>query len=280
MAWIAFVLEPVLHAPLVIFPLLIGVGLGGLLVLMLRALQVGHRTTLLCGGVIAVALAVVGQHYLGYRKARLDFEASLDKVPQMAVFFPEKCPPQGFPAFLVWRSEEGRLLLGHAVRGGWVWLSWGFDAILVLLPVMLLVGSAARLPFCRRCGSWFRTVRGGKLPMPAGRELAVLIDATISADARAIKFRMTACLGGCGPTGLAVFWEQNSGDYTSGTLWLDSDGRNRVTALLDTALAASLAESLAESAADAQADALAASEAGVPAAPDASTPADPSTESD
>jgi hypothetical protein len=237
MAWIAFVAEPPLRAPFVIFPLLIGAVLGGLLVLLVRAMQIGHRPTLLCGGVVAVAIAVVGQHYFSHRKARQDFEASSQRAPQLQVFFPEKSPPERFFDFMAQRSAEGRDVLGFHTQGVWAWLSWAFDAMLVLLPAALLVGSAARLPFCRTCGRWFRTTRGGKIPVPAGRELAALIDATIPADARAVKFRLSSCLGGCGPTGLAVFWEQTDADYTSGTVWLDAEGRDRVAALLDAAQA-------------------------------------------
>ena len=61
-------------APNLIFPLLIGCGLGLLLTAVARLAQVGHRATIWSGAVLAVAIAVAGQHYFSY----LDFKAALE----------------------------------------------------------------------------------------------------------------------------------------------------------------------------------------------------------
>jgi hypothetical protein len=44
---------------------------------------------------------------------------------------------------------------------------------------------------------------------------------------------LIACRGGCGPSGLALFWEQPDGDFSSGYLWLTPSGRNEVQETLD-----------------------------------------------
>src|SRR5271165_4010471 len=60
-------------APLVIFPLLVGCGIGLLLFGLMRLGGVGHRATIWSGAVLAVAVAVAGQHYFSF----LDFHAAL-----------------------------------------------------------------------------------------------------------------------------------------------------------------------------------------------------------
>lgn len=244
MAWLAAGAEPLLRAPLIVFPLLVGACLGGLLVFLLRALQFGHRPTLLLGAVIAALAAIGGQHILAHRAERLSFQHELKEKPHFEAVAPEAVPPDGLWDYLVWKSQRGRKISHLPVSGvwtmsaAWTWASWALDAVLLLGATTLLVGSAARLPYCRQCGSWFRTIRRGNLPEEAGRVLADLIDAEMPADARGVKFRMSACLGGCGPTGLTLLWIQHREDYTSGTVWLDAAGRDRVSATIDASILA------------------------------------------
>ena len=61
------------RAPLLIFPLLVGCGLGLLLVGLMRLGQIGHRATISSGALLAVAVAVAGQHYFSF----LDSKAAL-----------------------------------------------------------------------------------------------------------------------------------------------------------------------------------------------------------
>ena len=57
--------------PWLLFPFLVGLGLGGLLIgLMPRLGQVGHRPTLVLGILLAVFAAAAGQHYFCYLAAR------------------------------------------------------------------------------------------------------------------------------------------------------------------------------------------------------------------
>ena len=55
------------RAPLLIFPLVVGGGLGILLVAAMRLMNVGHRPTLIVGAVLAAVAAAAGQHYFHYR---------------------------------------------------------------------------------------------------------------------------------------------------------------------------------------------------------------------
>src|SRR4030042_5453002 len=66
-AWAAVVAAGY-FAPLVVFPLVVGVVLGGAIVLAMRVFRVGHRPTLWLGALLAGALVIVGQHYFSFRK--------------------------------------------------------------------------------------------------------------------------------------------------------------------------------------------------------------------
>lgn len=97
------------RAPLLIFPLLIGVGLGLLLVAMLRTLNIGHRPTLIIGAVLAAVVAVVGQHYLHYRDFVYTRAAMLaEKADQgLAGAFTEMMPaPPSFADYMLWQAER------------------------------------------------------------------------------------------------------------------------------------------------------------------------------
>jgi hypothetical protein len=241
MAWLAIGAEPLLRAPLIVFPLLVGACLGGLLVFLLRALQFGHRPTLLLGAAIAALAAIGGQHWLAHRAERLAFQGAVKEMPHLRMVDPEGEPPEGILDYLAWKSGRGRkmshvpMLGDWTMSGAWTCASWALDGLLLLGAATLLVASAARLPYCRRCGSWFRTMRRGPLPDATGRALAALIDAEMPPDARSVKFRMSSCLGGCGPTGLTLVWMQRRDDFTSGIVWLDAAGRDRASAAIDSA---------------------------------------------
>ena len=56
-------------APLLLFPLLVGAVLGGMLFVALRVTQTAHAATATLGVVVAALLAIAAQHYLPYLRS-------------------------------------------------------------------------------------------------------------------------------------------------------------------------------------------------------------------
>ncbi len=97
------------RAPLLIFPLVVGGGLGFLLVAAMRMMNIGHRPTLISGAVLAAVVAAAGQHYLQYRdfvQARAAMIA--EKGDQgLAGAFTELMPaPPPFADYMLWQAQR------------------------------------------------------------------------------------------------------------------------------------------------------------------------------
>lgn len=239
-AWMA-VLAQDYYAPLVLFPLLVGVSVGATAAALMRLLQVGHRPTLLAGVVLAVVLSVVGQHYLRYRKDTAQTRDDLITFQKAQQLFPEltqgspPTPPDSFGQYLRWQAARGRPLhlAGYVARDGAAWGSWVVEGLLVLLAAIAVVLPAVRQPYCSQCRSWYRTVRSGRLNPGPGRRLAALVAVTLPEQVPWLRYRLSDCTSGCGPTRLMLFWEEARGEPASAEIWLPREGRHAVTALLD-----------------------------------------------
>lgn len=234
-AWIAMVIQEY-FAPLVIFPLLVGVVLGGVMVGLVRLLHLGHRPTIVAGAVLAVLAAVVGQHYFGFRQAQSHIDKKALLLRAMVPDLPKAeqvVPPEKFFDYVPWRAVRGRPVGRWVVRDGWVWLSWGIDALLTAAATLVLVVTAVRLPYCNGCRSWYRTIRSGRLDEPAAHRLADLLAIAIPTGIRAIHYRLIACQSGCPPAGLSLFWEQSDKEGASGPHWLDASQQRQVVELLE-----------------------------------------------
>jgi hypothetical protein len=239
-AWAA-VLAQSYFAPWLVFPMLVGVGLGGMLVGLLRFAQVGHRPTILSGTLLAVAVAVVGQHYLGYRYA-LQREQEIAKQLQERAEslnvrgsdLPFRQPIGSFAEFMRQEAANGRTVWwDHVARGWQAWLTWGIDAILILAAALAVVVPAARQPYCNRCQTWYRTVRSGRTSLPTARRLAELSGLEIGLPVRSARYRLSSCHGGCNPTRLELSWEEADGRTFLSVAWLASEQRNQVMQTLD-----------------------------------------------
>lgn len=230
-------------APVLLFSLLVGVVLGATLVGMVRLSQVGHRWTILSGTVLAVSVAVVGQHYVNFRNARREVrdEAQRYRLAQSAfgdlVLGEMPVPPDGFVEFFRWRAARGFDFLGYNARGTVAWVIWVSDGLLVLAASLGLVTPALRKPYCNRCGTWFNTTRRGPIDANSARQLAALVgvEPPEEEENTSAAYRLLACSGGCGPTGFELRFERSSGGTAKA--WLDADGRNQVVATLDQRIA-------------------------------------------
>ncbi len=230
-------------APLLLFPLVVGCVLGGLLALAMRLLNVGHRPTIWGGAVTAGVLAVAAQHYFTFVQMHRQYARQPDRLVKLRLVAPERVPPSHFFPFLLWSAERGLPLGGWRAQGGWVWLAWSIDGLLVLLPTILLPAATAKLPYCDRCNRWYRTVRSGKWTPSLIAEWPDLTETCRADVADAVelsaplatiqRYRLIACEGGCGPTGLILSGEDVRGRPAAQVLWLDAAGREQVVAVLD-----------------------------------------------
>ncbi|MCR4414034.1 MAG: hypothetical protein NUV77_16585, partial [Thermoguttaceae bacterium] len=194
----------------------------------------GHRPTLALGAVFAALVTVVGQHYLSYHEARRQAEASAASRVAAALF-PERAPPESFLQFMGREACDGRRLGGFRATGVLAWLTWGLDAAFVLLPATVLVVAAARLPYCNRCGTWYRTVCGRRIGRGTATALGEVLGIRCPGDIEKVRFRLIECHGGCGPAGAAMSWTDPIGGQSSGYLWLDPDQQRRIREILDQA---------------------------------------------
>ena len=241
-AWAA-VLAQQYYAPLVLFPLLVGVCLGASSVGLMRLLQLGHRSTILAGLGLAFVLVVVGQHYLRYRLDLAQTRSDAATFQKAQALFPDLAagsapvPPGSFGEYLRWQAARGRPLHlgGYIARDGVAWFSWGVDAVLVLLAAVAVMRPAWRQPYCSDCRSWYRTIRSGRLSTAAGQRLALLAEIALLSPPPWVRYRLSDCNSGCGPARLMLFWEDSQGNQAAAETWLTAEGRRRVTALLDRA---------------------------------------------
>jgi hypothetical protein len=82
--------------------------------------------------------------------ARLDDDpaAFVDPILKM------KTGHSGFIGSLVLRNEQGVRLKNAPVSGLFLWILWGFEALLVAGAAAALPSSRAAEPFCEECGDW------------------------------------------------------------------------------------------------------------------------------
>jgi hypothetical protein len=234
-AWLALFAQS-FFAPLVVFPLLVGVLLGGLVFALMRFSQMGHRPTVWLGTLLAIGGAVAGQHYFAYLEV---YGWPADKVDgqgpraaELAELLDRSIP--SFAEFLDGQARRGRRLWGAYVAKGWVaWLTWIGDGVLVMAAALAVVIPASRLPYCDRCKSWFIVGRSGRVDGAAGGRLAEVAETTLPEAVVSVRFRVLHCAGGCGPTALELAWETSGGDPGWRHAWLDKEGRDRLTQVID-----------------------------------------------
>ena len=230
-------------APLLIFPLLVGIGLGAVLVLLLRVGQVGHRPAILLGTVLAVLAAVVGQHYFGYLAVRQHdrppsamLEKAKEALPELAARLPAS-PPETFCEFMRQQAGKGRSVFNvFEARGNGAWALWAVEGLLTLVAALAVVIPAMRLPFCPRCQSWYRATRSARFPAAVIRRIAQVLDVETSDRIRSGRCRLLTCAAGCGPTGCEISWEDLEGVTFFAQVWIDTAARNAVVQAFDEAL--------------------------------------------
>lgn len=230
-AWLAVVAGEY-FAPLLLYPLLVGVVTGAATVGLVRMSQTGNRPTILAGALVAALVAAAGQHYVKYRlvyrpapKDAALFERirGLPMVPDFATYIQRM-------------AEQGRKVYGRRIGGpALAWTSWGLEAALLTAAALALAALAARQPYCNRCHSWYHITRSGRLAGARARRLAAAAGVDLPWEV-AVRYRLANCNSGCGPSGLALYWEQADGEPAAARSWLTAEQRRQVAEVLDAAV--------------------------------------------
>jgi hypothetical protein len=227
-------------APFIIFPLLVGIVLGGLLTGLVRAGQIGHRPTIIAGTVLAALVAAIGEHYCCYIAASNTEIKQSPLMEKARKAFPEdvarrtEAPPAGFLQYMHRQAQLGRpLLFGYIARGWIAWLTWVADGLLVLAGALTVVIPAMFLPFCSRCQTWYRVVRSVHIDAGASKQIGQIAGVEEVENVKSGRCRLICCHCGRGPTGCELNWEDASGDTYFARVWLDADRRNQVMQALD-----------------------------------------------
>lgn len=232
-AFVAVELQQNQRAPLFVFPIVIGLVIGAGLAAALRWLPMAHFTTACAGAVIAVAIAVVGQHYVQYRQAVATARADQAKLALAGASdaFPNvRLPPKSFFDFVRRMAIQGRPITNRfRARGVLAWSSWGLDALLALVAALVVVVPTVRQPYCDRCRSWFRTIRAGRLPRSVAVGVASAAKIVPGGTGDSADYRISHCRAGCGLARFELAWDVGSNQ----TAWLDAESRREVQAALD-----------------------------------------------
>jgi hypothetical protein len=240
-AWVA-VDAQLYFAPLLIFPLLVGIGLGAVLVLLMRVGQVGHRPTILLGTALAALTAVVGQHYFGYLAVKQHDREHIAAIEKAKVTLPElanklPAPPENFCEFMRQQAGRGRSVFNLLeARDGGAWALWAVEGLLTITAALGVVIPAMRLPFCPRCRSWYRATRSARFSADVIKRIGKVLDVETAERIRSGRCRLLGCSSGCGPTGCELSWEDVDGNTFFAQIWVDPARRNAVAHVFDEAL--------------------------------------------
>lgn len=233
-AWIANQVQAG-FAPWLLFPVLLGVFSGLTLVGLVRFTQFGNRRAILIAVLLAAAVAALGQHYLAYLSrydSVMPSAGGIDANEDFSRLAREFKP--AFHEYLAAHARHGRPLFnGYVAKGWFAWLTWAIDAALVLLAAVAVTLPALRVPYCRRCGTWYRTIRNGKVDVATGRRLAEICGIEEIGSLRSPRYRLSLCQGGCSPLRCELSWEEADRSLRLARLWLDAEQRRRLVAALD-----------------------------------------------
>ena len=233
-AWLAYGLQKH-YAPLGLFPVFVGLGLGVTLAGLMRLVQVANRSTIVLGAIVACAAAVIGQHYFSYREQRetamrqaAQFRIAAQAHPDLIQGSPPQ-PASGLVEYMRWQAVRGRPIFGKKIaRGGLAWASWALDASLIFASALLVIVPALRQPYCSQCHTWFTTVRRGKLPASAAKETAKLLGIELPEGVQGGTYRIVHCQGGCGVAGFEICWELSDGGTKVKRVWVSPEDRTRL----------------------------------------------------
>jgi hypothetical protein len=221
-------------APLVLFPLLLGVFAGFSIVGFVRFTRIGNRPTIFLAALVAAGVTVATQHYFTYLAQYYGSGPAVSPTTGQDLTAIKRELAPGFGRYLCAQARRGRPLAGgYVVHDSMAWVCWAIDALLVAAAAVAATVPAVRVPYCNRCGSWYRTVRSGRIDEPSARRLAELLGVEETERLHSPRYRLSTCQSGCGPTRCDLSWEETSGAVDLARAWLDAGQRNQVGEILD-----------------------------------------------
>lgn len=242
-AWVGAWAESV-AAPLVVFPVTLGLVLAGLLSVAAWLCHMVHYRAAVGLAVVAGLLTAAAHHAWAYRKAvvqarrmQVMVEAEVARqagrkgraaVLGVGELLVEQ--PKSLWEFLRSEARRGRSLWGWRARGVWAWLWWGMDALLVAGAAGWGVARFATWPYCNHCGSWYRTVRAGQLAPAALAKIAAALGLEPMDLAGSARVRIMSCVGGCGPLLLIMVVRPSRRTWR---MWVSQAAAEQVTDVLD-----------------------------------------------
>ena len=136
-------------------------------------------------------------------------------------------------SFMQRQAALGRPVTAEfALRGAATWASWALDGLLVLVAALTIVCLACRVPYCHLCRSWYRTTRAGPLAAETARQIAAAASLPIEEPLGGAQYRLSHCVGGCGPTRLELAVSSRKKAKVV-EAWLPAAQREQVVRVLD-----------------------------------------------
>lgn len=138
-------------APLLLFPLLVGVALGSCTAYLSRVFGLEfRRPAAVCLTIVALALTV-GQHAVAYRDYRDKLERSRRERPERLLYeqMQGHAEPTTFGEYLSIEASRGRAIGSSRLFGWQVWASWAVDAAATVGGALVAHRMLARKPIER-----------------------------------------------------------------------------------------------------------------------------------
>ena len=116
--------------------------------------------------------------------------------------------PTDFFQFMQQQAQAGRPVTAkHTLRGAAAWQVRRLDALLTLGAASTIVYLACRGPYCSTCRSWYRIVRAGPDSAGQASQIAEAAGMPVKETSAAGRYRLSHCMGGCGPSRLELAGE-------------------------------------------------------------------------
>lgn len=208
LGWLDSIIERY-FSPLIIFPLLQGLILGGIVA---GAILWLHVTWKSIGRALAVAAAIVlvgSYHWSCYQSYRQAVVAQAGEG--FGALAAQQMLPNTFVDYMLYEANErGRLITLQTFRQrlvGWqVWALWTFELLLIGGVAWCVVNVAMSGPICLESGCWYRSVRRGVLPVLLAQEAQH--DFGIPSVPET-EYRLLVCPRGIGPMALELTWDKS-----------------------------------------------------------------------
>jgi hypothetical protein len=86
-------------------------------------------------------------------------------------------------------------------------------------------------------------MRSGRIGSHTALQVCDAAEIVLGSGIERVRYRLVACQGGCGPTGLALSGGDDLGPFSTGIVWLDAAVRQKVVEILDQYAASQVPES-------------------------------------